>query len=59
MQMFVAITTGKQEEAGKHSPHSPVPLEAKMEVHMKAARSLGITPTDFSSSYEHAHEDMP
>lgn len=59
MQMVVAITTEKQEEAGKHSPHSPVPFEIKMEGHMKAAKGLGITPTDFSSSYKHAHEDMP
>lgn len=50
MQMVVVITTGKQREAGKYSPHSPVPLDRNKQVHMKTARGLGVTPTNFSSS---------
>jgi len=45
--MVIVITTGKQREAGKHSPPSPVPLDIKKRVHMKTARSLGVTPTNF------------
>lgn len=47
MQMVVVITTGKQKEAGKHSPHSPVPLDTKKQFHMKTGRGLGFTPTNF------------